>query len=322
MRTLTLNGATISYPDKRIFSSTPNFVKITDLADGAKVLFSFSGVTVSRYADVNNEIMFPLQGALESFFKSVEFGDVDYTGDEAVVYNSGSKSIQLDATITIQITDSADLEFDVIYGAIQRGESEPSSVEVYKYGSLPFSVTQNIGDRFKVGVTETLGFGKEILLTNSESDKVEILQDSTVVRTYNIVSSGCTEGIYLRWLSLLDGYKYDLIPISQDEISGKTNGTFNHDINDLTPSENGLIKGSTIVKNIQGSQSITGGIIADENRKKHIDTLVLAKDIWMYINNVWLEVTKADMTVVKKRTDGNLEIAIKIILPDLFTPTR
>lgn len=322
MRALTLNDATIIYPDKRVFSSTPYCVNIMDLTIGQKVLFTFNGITVSRYADVSGKLMFHLSGAFESFFKDIELNDVDYSGDETIQYNSGSKAIQKDKNVVVTITDTANLTFDIIYGAIQRGESEPSSVEVYKYGSLPFSVTQNIGDRFKVGITETLGFGKEILLTNSDTNKVEILQGTTVVRTYNIVSSACTEGIYLRWLSLLDCYKYDLIPISQDEISGKTNGTFNHYINDLTPSENGLIKGNLQVKSITATNSIIGGGVFDENHVKHIDSLLLSQNVCVYLNNTWVEVVKADMTRSRKRTDGNLELTVKITLPALFTPQR
>ena len=138
MRTLTLNSAIIIYPDKRVFSSTPSCVYITDLTIGQKVLFTFNGTTVSRYADVSGQLMFPLVGVFESFFSDVELNDVDYSGDETIQYNGGSKSIQKDKNVVVTITDTANLTFDIIYGAIQRAQTEPSVVEVYSYSDFPF----------------------------------------------------------------------------------------------------------------------------------------------------------------------------------------
>lgn len=323
MRTLTLNSAIITYPDKRVFSSTPSCVYITNLTIGKKVLFTFNGITVSRYADASGGIMFPLVGAFESFFKDIELNDVDYSGDETIQYNSGSKSIQKDKNVVVTITDTANLTFDIIYGAVQRAQIEGSVVEVYSYSDFPFSITQTSGTGFKCGEIIGTGFGKEILLTGKDVSKVEMVDGETTIKTYNVVRSSCaSSGMYLRWLDLLGEYKYDLFTISQDDLSVKTVSTFNSYVNDLTPSDNGLIKGSLQTKSILGANSITGAGIFDENHVKHIDSLILSQNVCVYLNGLWVEVVKADMTRSRKRTDGNLELTVKITLPDFFTPQR
>lgn len=323
MRSLTLNDAAITYPDKRVFSSTPYCVNITDLTIGQKVLFTFGEITVSRYADTEGKLMFPLSGAFESFFKDVELNDVDYSGDETIQYNSGSKAIQKDKNVVVTITDTANLTFDIIYGAIQRGQIEESVTEIYSYGDFLLSITQTLGTGFKCGEITGAGFGKEILLTGQDVSKVEIIDGTTTVKTYNIIRNSCAnKGLYLRWLDLMGEYKYDLFEISQDDLSVKTVNTFNTYINDLTPSENGLIKGNLQVKNITATNSITGGGVFDENHVKHIDSLITSQNVCVYLNGVWIEVVKADMTRSRKRTDGNLELTVKITLPDFFTPQR
>ena len=160
------------------------------------------------------------------------------------------------------------------------------------------------------------------MLTGKDVSKVEIVDGGTTVKTYNIIRNCSSSGLYLRWLDLLGEYKYDLFTISQDDLSAKTVSTFNSYVNDLTPSDNGLIKGSLQTKSILGTNSITGAGIFDENHVKHIDSLILSQNVCVYLNNTWVEVVKADMTRSRKRTDGNLELTVKITLPDFFTPQR
>ena len=318
-------AVSLTYPNKRVFAFSPSPLYVTGAEIGQQFTITFNGITVIRYADPSGKLYFPLEGAFQSFFKDIEKGNVEIIPG---YQNTGSKYVIKDALITVfDGTTTTNLTFDILYGALQLGETENTVETIYQYGALPLTITQTLGVNFigsdlNFHSNASDSFGKEIIVSNyiGKLSSV-IIQDATptTLKTYKIIHSDCENGVYLRWLSLTDGYKYDLLTLSQDDMTDKSISTFNTYNQSLAPSANGLLKGDVQTKSHETRNTLTlGNNSCDETKTKHLQSLLASSKVWMYSNGNWIEVTKSDVTITKKRTDGNREVTIKILPPKYY----
>lgn len=324
----------------RVFAFSPYFIKVDGLTAGTgyvelkRYVGGVLKLTLKRYANSAGEVIFPLSGVFRSYFSDVEFGDVL----PSIGYvNTASKLISIDATttnISLSINGGADTAYyySVIWGALQIGEIESEVETIYAFGDLPLTITQNIGntigdnndaiDYFNPNIGSDVDVAKVI-----ESDAlVNIMRfmtsPSTINKTFNIIKSTCTDGIYLRWIDIHGDYKYYLIPYGGEDLSSKLGKTFNYyplslEANATTGLYKGLIqsKSKTVDKVISCGESA-----ANDEITLMYDSLLKSLKQYMYLGDgKWLEVNLADMTIGRKRLEGTRQIDVKIALPTYYT---
>ena len=328
------SGVIINYPEQRVFAFSPYYAEIVGTAINQEVTFTFLTYTLKRYTDANSKVIIPLQGLFQAFFNGYEFGDVNESIADHVNNNTLTMILSQDINVVIG-TNEFNMSFDIIWGALQIGEEEPTIDTIYAFGSLPLTYTQNIGLGFsdlQAGDTtnydnyhNNLSYGKEISIipsfTNGIPQALYLKESTTVVKTINIKGSTCTEGYYLRWLDLHGNYRYMLFNFGKEEVASKAGATFNYNRLSLDPI-NKLQKQFTQMKNKSVAKAVTAAIpSADEAKTTHCLSLLGSLKQWLYLPEVeqWLEVNVADMTISKVRNEGNREIQVKIIYPDYYT---
>jgi len=220
------------------------------------------------------------------------------------------------------------LVFDLIYGALQIGETEPSNVYIYQFGTLPLTVTQTMGTNASPnGESLTCeAYAKEIDIQSVIEDYpsmsiFEFKIGSEVQKTHNIVKSTCETGVYLRWLSACQGYKYFLFNYGDTTEELKDGVKFNYFIDDFTASSEGLIKGDTQLKSVDGNTIQLCGIsTSDVNIQRHLMDLPRATKVWKYENSTWIEVLKEMKPIIIDRFESSKQIDVKVISPKLYNP--
>jgi len=151
---------------------------------------------------------------------------------------------------------------------------------------------------------------------------LQIKTGSTVNKTYTFKTlQYCSDDIYLRWIDQYGEYKYYAFKYGSEELVSKSGSTFNYYALNQEPSTLGLFKGRNQLKNKSVMKSIScGEPSADDKQTQHLDGLLKALKVWMYIPSLqWIEVTLKDMNIQRKRLEGRRTIEITIILPEYNT---
>jgi hypothetical protein len=337
MRTATVSGFTINYPDERIFAFTPSFVEIIGTAIQQDFTIKYGAFEVVRFTGANSRVNIPLSGILQSFFNNVEFGEV--AGAQSGKFSNAASKTYVRSSVKIfrGVMQILDMQFDNYWGALQSGQVEKTDAKLYRFGNLPLTVSQNAGNyvilRNAAGsnlAVETSTKGKDIdiqkvLATYSNLGIVDFMQTTSpsdiIKKRYRLISSTCTEGIYLRWIGLDGEYKYYLLKFGQNELMSKSGATYQKFLMSIEPTAGGLLKQKTQLKNKSIGEAITcGESSADDSITEHLSTLLHSIKQWLYMgNNQWLEVTVGDMKITKKRNEGSREISVTVVLPDYFT---
>jgi len=219
------------------------------------------------------------------------------------------------------------LLFDIVYGALQIGEVEPNNVPLYQFGSLPLTVTQTKGNNFTPQGEATIslnGYGKEIdmqFIIEDYPNAISFQFDTSVVveKVFNLFKSTCENGVYLRWMSACQGYKYFLFNTGDTTQELKDGAKFNFYIDSIDASSEGLIKGDSQLKAIDGNPVQLCGIsTSDINIQRHLFDLPMSKNVWKWENETWIEVNKEMKPIVIDRFESSKQIDIKIISPKLY----
>ena len=234
MATFTLIHPTSTASTLRVFAFSPDYIEVaTGTTSGVEVTLTYDTLkTLKRFTDVNGHVRFPIGGresVLDYWFAGVEFGQVAApTG----YVNSASKLIQSAKTMVISATgyDPLTYTFNIIWGALQIGETEPTTEEIYRFGTIPLTITQNQGayvyDNDSTAINADC-FGKDVFLnSNLNITQVKIQSaspHSTTYKTYNIKDIDYCTGIYLRWIYKGE-YKYFLFNVGTelDDLKGST----------------------------------------------------------------------------------------------------
>ena len=330
-------GATNQYSvyhpeDNRMFIFSPYYIEVTGTAAQQQIKITINGEDFVRFTNAAYKAKFPISGGvLKAFFAGVEFGDVaaHETGKYA---NAASKVIQKAKTITIQVGSDANkkvLTYDLIWGALQIGETEPTKSTIYRFGTLPLTLTQLSGEWSQYGqeLLEWNTYGKDIDIQKAYTDNKKgkylfvygtdplyITKEITVIDL-----PYCDNGYYLRWLSLTEGYKYFYFQPHAEGYNTENGASIKQNVWSLEPTSDGLLKSDTLLMNKKGAEVIECGIKnADYLQQKHLQTLQLSTKQWLYMgNNIWMEVKVEMDAITIDRFREKKEVIIKINKPAL-----
>lgn len=330
-------GATNQYSvyhpeDKRMFIFSPYYIEVTGTAAQQQIKITINGENFVRFTNASYKAKFPISGGvLKAFFAGVEFGNV--AAHETGKYtNAASKVIQKNKKITIQVESDANtkvLTYDLIWGALQIGETEPTKSTIYRFGTLPLTLTQLSGEWSQYGLEllEWDTYGKDIDIqkayTDNKKGKYLFVYGTGPYYTTKEISvvdlSDCGNGYYLRWLSLTEGYKYFYFQPHAEGYNTENGASIKQNVWSLEPTAEGLLKSDTLLMNKKGAEVIECGIKnADYLQQKHLQTLQLSTKQWLYMgNNIWMEVKVEMDAITIDRFREKKEITIKINKPAL-----
>lgn len=329
-RTTSFGANSVTYPDKRVFAFSPYKCVVTGTAIAQEVVFTFNGKTLTRYTGSDNKVTISLQKLFQSFFVGVEVGIVLQTVPGKYT-NTGSKLIQSDKAINVAIgASSHDMIFDIMYGALQQGETEPTEETIYRFGTLPLTITRNIGDRTQHGplILESESAKCDIDIQKAYLDDkkepyffTESVDPTITNRRINVIDMPvCPESYYLRWIDRkTSSYKYYNFLLGRNTKSASNGATFNYNVLELSAT-NGLYK--NILQTLEKISTETITVVepsADILQQTHIQSIFDSPKVWLYMgNSEWMEVNTSESSFEKIRNDGKKEIQINIILPQKY----
>ena len=314
------NQYTAKYPNTRIYVFSPYYVLIQTDTVGQQVTMTCNGYSFMRVSDANKNAKFPINKILQSFFIGKEFGDVlpKQSGAET---NTSSKLILTSKNISFHVDDDVShtitLTYTLIWGALQQGESERTTDEIYAYKAttyLPLTVTCNMGDKI----------GKEAwisgLMDSSQISTYQLKSGETPIKTYTIVELPyCAGGHYLRWISPEGEYRYFYFApgISSDELEDGVDVKRN--IWSMEASTYGEIKNDLAMKDKKGKPYYDAVVLnANYNQQVHLKGLQRAIKTWIWENSTWIETRVAMDAIQVDRFRKPKEVNVKIYKPSLF----
>lgn len=332
-------GATDEYSAKvpqseRIFVFSPYYVEVTGTAANQIVYATLGGNTVSRRTNASFKCKIPISELFVTLFKDVEFGDVD---DHLIgtLYNAESKLVYgIDVILTIQVgTDSNTLNLTkyAVWGALQLGEEEPTSVEIYVYRKLvdaayvylPCTVTNNLID------TGGDYWISELIATGYNYNYPWQMTDGggAVLREYIIkVIDYCgDDNTYLRWVAPTGEYKYFLFSPLEETDDIQSNPIARQQVWGLDQTESGEfghIKTNERNKNRNINPIVECGVPnATYNQQVHLRTLERSLMQWYWNGTTWVE-CRIEMDAIKlDRFKQAKEVTVRVIKPKLYIQT-
>lgn len=331
-RTSAFGSNSVTYPDKRVFAFSPYKCVVTGTAIAQAVVFTFNGKTLTRYTGSDNKVTISLTRLFQSFFVGVETGNVADVVSSTYA-NTASKLIQLDKTINVAIgANNHNMVFDIMYGALQQGETEPTEETIYRFGDLPLTITQNSGQWINYSSFELLEngtFGKEINIQQAYLDEKYpvylfrgIYDDVTITtkEIHVITLPICPESYYLRWIDRkTSSYKYYNFLLGKNNKSTVNGATFNYNVLELD-SVDGLYKNTLQTLEKLSTETIT--VVepsADILQQKHIISIFDSPKVWLYMgSDNWMEVNTSESSFEVERNPGKKEIQVNIILPQKY----
>jgi len=334
MRQISINDSAlvVDYPEQRIFAFNPHKAIITGVSPAQEVIITWTDGSIKRYTGIDNKVTLPLMYILKSFFVNTEVGDI-LPVEVGLFTNLSSKLVLLNKEISVTIgTDTAVLSFDIIWGALQIGQVEPIIETFYKFGTLPLTITQNIGDNFKDSAntySETATLGKDIYINEMISDGYPtdiLLLDSTTLKKTFLISklSYCPNGVYLRWIDAFGQYKYFQFVKKDSFNDTKVGDSYSKELLSLDPSAQGLYKSQNQLIDIQGNPTeIVGLATASYEVQKHVQSIESSIKVWKYLgDDKWVEViVKKNPIQLDEMYQQNQSIEMQIILPNLYLQT-
>lgn len=312
---------TVTYPDKRVFAFSPYKCIVTGTAPQKEVVFTFNGKTLKRYTGSDKKVTINLTRLFQSFFVGVEIGIVDMTIFEGNS-NAASKLIQRNKIINVAIgANNHNMIFDILYGALQQGETEPTEETIYFFKNsdnslLPITLTHFIGN--SIGTDVILS---SYLTNNPSVRQYSFLLGETLIFKYNLVEMPvCPESYYLRWIDRkTSSYKYYNFLLGKNNKSTANGATFNYNVLELD-SVDGLYKNSLQTLEKISTETIT--LVepsADLLQQEHIISIFDSPKVWLYMgSDEWMEVNTSESSFEKIRNDGKKEIQVNIILPQKY----
>lgn len=318
----------ITLPGTRLFAFSPSKLSLTGATAGQQIDFTFNGFSATRYADSSGNLIFPLAKALKSAWATTDVGDVEPASPADP--NSATKLMK---TITLDVKSggshvgASPYTITAIWGALQVGETEPTTDTIYRFGDLPLSVIQNIGSDTWVNGSGAAGdlIGKDFFL-DTDYTKIEFKTGSTVHKTITIqdVDYCSTDTVYLRWVDSLGQYKYFGFILGASQSKSKAGDVFNRELLDLSSTTNGLYKSQTQLIDIEAdSVQLLSVPTATYEQQQHIKTLETSVKCWKYLgSDKWVEVIAAVKPIVlDERFKSNQAIELEITLPKLYLQT-
>jgi len=310
-RTATFGSNSVIYPDLRVFAFSPYKVEVTGTAINQAVTFTYNGFSLTRYTNTSNKVIIEISGLLQSFFAGVEFG----------YFATMSKLMQIDKDINVAIgTDNFDMNFDIIFGALQIGEVEPIEDTIYRFGSLPLTLTQTIGTY--VAELDADFYGKDIDLSSTNEPKIRFYatEGGTLLKTTNIVLADvCPDRYYLRWFDKYGNYRYYNFKFGKKTEQTKLGTAYNYNVMSLDATSNLYKQPTQIISKPTGEVIIVSEPSADALKTAHIRSIFTSPKVWLYMGDSdWMEVTIAENDLTESYNEGAREINVSIIMPKKY----
>jgi GTPase SAR1 family protein len=315
----------------RVFAFSPDYIEVaTGTTTGVEVTLTYdTSKTLKRFTDANGHVKFPIggkDGILDYWFAGVEFGQVlapsGYTNSESKLLKAGKT-----LTISADAYDTLTYTFNVIWGALQIGQTEPTVEEIYRFGaSFPLTITQNQGAYVwdNMGVIDANCIGKDIFLNSNLAItqvkiQIQVGEVITTYKTYNIKDLEACNGIYLRWIYKGE-YKYFLFNIGTEIDEVKDGSTIHNNVWSLDASTDGAeIKSDIQLKDKSGNPTYECGVpSATYNQQLHLIGLQRSIKQWVYENSVWVECSIKMNPIVVNRFKSNIEVSLTVIKPSLY----
>lgn len=336
-RTSAFGTNSVTYPDSRVFAFSPYKCVVTGTAADQAVVFTWTvnsiTKTLTRYTGSDTTVTINLTKLFQSFFVGVETGNVlEHVTDKYA--NTASKLIQTNKTINVAIgASNHNMGFDILYGALQQGEIEPTTETIYRFGTLPLTITQNIGTwiDWYSGELELNTFGKDIDIQKTYADNkigyYSFVETGLILkrRIYVVDMAICPESHYLRWIDRkTSSYKYYNFLLGKNNKAAANGATFNHNVLELD-AVNGLYKNSLQTLEKLSTETIT--VVepsADYLQQIHIISIFDSPKVWLYMGqddeniHQWMEVNTSESTFEVERNPGKKEIQVNIILPQKY----
>lgn len=329
MRTVTLaSDISLEIPEMRVYAFSPSFAKVTAPVL-TEITLTFNSLTQKRIVSGLGYVLFPLQPIFASFFADTKFGEI---GTFTNSLNTQSKTIIKDAEITISGHSTADNEdvtttqlFNIVWGAEQIAANYKQLETIYLFDGWDATITHNIGDSDSYIFIPEIGyktsFGKELKLDSTFGNIIWIEGNGGIElkKWYIKNMPACPNSLYLRWIDLEGEYKYYLLQIGSTDEESKNGETANK-YPFTTSAVNGVKEGRIKMYNKAATVSISCGIqTADDDQTELMRGLQESLLQWAYIGGNWVEVVVDAMTISRKRKEGNRQIDVKVILPQLYT---
>lgn len=323
MRTLNVDGKTITYPEKLVFAYNPNPIVITG---SEQETFSIIG-TGKAYSDTraayNGKISIDVSRYLQMFV------DKD----------------TLSAEVTIEVAGQT-LDFTVLWGAINIGEKFNTSRKLIWYRNLPFTISMYIPEGGEVskryegsayenittietGVQEVDPYtlfraDEKAYIRMLGGDLVGVFEYTFDYTFLNIDDnsfiielepSDCTEGVYLRWIDRHGFRQYRLFVKGEMSDKSNTEGEeLETDYTDEMPRYGVKVyQGKSIERSVKlGAPNVNN---EEYERLKMLDS---AAWVELYVNGKWVPVRIKTATV---KTDGTHQpdYECEMLLPDIIS---
>ena len=297
MRTGTINGNTITYPDAVCFAFNPN--KITIYAEGTAnfVIGSTGSIQDGGTFDSTFDMTFRItKGA----FIDERDGNrskivLDVSPYLQALFETDIVGLMPSKSIDVQVEMGAEkllLTFNTVWGNIGIGESITDARKVKKFADYPFTVSY-----FDNGMIHGLA--------------------ETVPSYITVEYDDCTNGVYLRWIDKHGFYQYWLFGYSQKELSSDEYGERlykDFESNDSI--------GHYGVSRMQGmtmeqSEKLCASLV-DEEYYDMLSTIIGSPIIDMYVDGTWVPV-RVEGTNLAKKSDHLQDFEITVLLPDIIT---
>ncbi|MBM6759670.1 hypothetical protein [Bacteroides mediterraneensis] len=297
MRTGTINGCSIKYPDDVVFCFNPNMITVNTSSEVTFVISSDGG---------------GIGGVFDSTFdRTFTIVKKPYFEDNRDEYNS---YVELDISAYLQACFDINRNSGMV-------ESKVVHVKVTISGeSLEFDLTviwgaMNIGETFNAPRTVT-NFTKYPFTVTFFDQKIRHVSVSDVPEYIKVVNNDSEEGVYLRWIDRHGFYQYWLFQEGTNESKSEEYGE------QLLDNFYGSQYGYYGVSRMQGKET--------EETKKACATLV-DKDTFnmlltvhssplvdMYVDGNWIPVRVKDSTT-SDNGEHLQDFEIEIILPGIIS---
>ncbi len=361
-RTISLGSATITYPDRRVFAFSPYQCEISGLTESGTITIIFNNYSVKRYFNILNNVIdlndddisddgsssqiidgnlntgtiqileslyedetahiVPLDQFFQSFFNNSEFGNVQN--------GVSSESMALNKEIIFSDgTNTAAMMFDIIWGALQMGETEPTEDYIFNFEDYPLVLTQTNGIYLKNqndSLISQYAYGENFnlreYLDNNPDTTVINVQDSeyNTILSYNIVDECETDGYYLRWLDIYGKYRFYKLGFGSTDLESETEETFSKNVTSLNPVYTDLLRNRSVLKSKTVIKTINLGVSSsDDNLTTFLETVLTSLKQWLYVDGNWVELIPEDLTISRERNEGVREVSFDFMLPQYYT---
>lgn len=322
MRTVTVEGRSITYPDKLVFAFNPNVIIVSGSEMETFIITGIGKSYSDTRAEYNGKISIDLSRYMQMFVdKNIRSADVN-------------------VEVAGQI-----LDFTVLWGAINIGEKFNASRTITWYRNFPFTLNMYIPEggttswryedtkysdkTFGTGLVEInpnllFGSNKNVylrMLGGELSGVFELTFDYTFLNIddnsfiLKLEANECSEGVYLRWIDRHGFVQYRLFGkgVISDKSSDEGEELETEYTNDYPFYGVKVYQGKTMERSVK-----LGAALCDKEEYDRLRTLNSSASVDLYVNGKWIPVRINGGTVKDEGSDLQ-DYECEMLLPDIIS---